>query len=961
MIGKKINKKLISDEEDENDLIINNEDEDFYGENELKSSQKKNLEMKVDDPKDSEFHSFQKEELTNESKNNDKMTNKNLFMPVPNKQNSNTNSKEITGEEKTIFSKITEDLYLDNKLYLKPKKVYFDISKAKEDNYNKLTIENYLFTCADKENSKNNKIINNFLERKTKEQNNKKIGSDPEKDDLENLKEINSDRKKETGIRHITRSSEQFIKEQKIMEERHKVYLDKLVKKHIEEEKNSIKEKPTINKQSKKIANSKKSGNKDIHLKLYEDYNIKKQKLEEKNKNEWILRENKNKKIFNEEVKQNINKLYKDYEKRKNNVKEKKIKKLNDIKNMSALSLIEKKSNIIINRKLINIYKEVIKSLFNKNISENFYMDFSEYLSFIYKLGLVDKDYNNEESEKKNLNIITNNSLLKIFDDKINNIESEYSNKFIKNKIIFSQNILKRNTFAKSRSVERIKLDEESEFKKVKNSWIIITKNKNFSKDEKGNSRRILIFILSMYGIYKGDLNDNFIKREFPFLLQDEDKSYLIDQNITKQIYRYFLIFRNKAINNVSVKNKEKDPDKSLNLINNKKENIQNDSRYRIKTIDNYNDKINFIQNNKGFETSKSRKKMIFIQKIKNNLYKNKISNDIPSEIKDNLKNEIKENSIINHNKDKGSINRSEIEKNIDNNSQRNVNNLKKNLKPKKKLIINNKINLNKGIISNSTKNIYAKNYISNKNIHTNNNLRFDNFKNVYNINKKLSPNRKFISPKNKKNIQKKPQILNKKENKLSNHNISNNEQEKQIPNLNKKSSQNKLEQSKQEKKPTVDIKRHQKEKNSSISNYIFKEDYRIKEDIESNSNLNNFEEENKEKKRISSKNFSQSEYNLENKEDIDKNTNTKDETNIKKEENSLIEKKIENNIGKRKKSKFVFKIKVKKKFIKLVINKEDDLERKINAFCEENDLDEEDKEEILEAINSNLNALKLS
>ena len=961
MIGKKINKKLISDEEDENDLIINNEDEDFYGENEVKSSQKKNLEMKVDNPKDSEFHSFQKEELTNESKNNDKMTNKNLFMPVPNKQNSNTNSKEITGEEKTIFSKITEDLYLDNKLYLKPKKVYFDISKAKEDNYNKLTIENYLFTCADKENSKNNKIITNFLERKTKEQNNKKIGSDPEKDDLENLKEINSDRKKETGIRHITRSSEQFIKEQKIMEERHKVYLDKLVKKHIEEEKNSIKEKPTINKQSKKIANSKKSGNKDIHLKLYEDYNIKKQKLEEKNKNEWILRENKNKKIFNEEVKQNINKLYKDYEKRKNNVKEKKIQKLNDIKNMSAVSLIEKKSNIIINRKLINIYKEVIKSLFNKNISENFYMDFSEYLSFIYKLGLVDKDYNNEESEKKNLNIITNNSLLKIFDDKINNIESEYSNKFIKNKIIFSQNILKRNTFAKSRSVERIKLDEESEFKKVKNSWIIITKNKNFSKDEKGNSRRILIFILSMYGIYKGDLNDNFIKREFPFLLQDEDKSYLIDQNITKQIYRYFLIFRNKAINNVSVKNKEKDPDKSLNLINNKKENIQNDSRYRIKTIDNYNDKINFIQNNKGFETSKSRKKMIFIQKIKNNLYKNKISNDIPSEIKDNLKNEIKENSIINHNKDKGSINRSEIEKNIDNNSQRNVNNLKKNLKPKKKLIINNKINLNKGIISNSTKNIYAKNYISNKNIHTNNNLRFDNFKNVYNINKKLSPNRKFISPKNTKNIQKKPQILNKKENKLSNRNISNNEQEKQIPNLNKKSSQNKLEQSKQEKKPTVDIKRHQKEKNSSISNYIFKEDYRIKEDIESNSNLNNFEEENKEKKRISSKNFSQSEYNLENKEDIDKNTNTKDETNIKKEENSLIEKKIENNIGKRKKSKFVFKIKVKKKFIKLVINKEDDLERKINAFCEENDLDEEDKEEILEAINSNLNALKLS
>ena len=42
MIGKKINKKLISDEEDENDLIINNDD-DFYGENDLKFSQKKNI------------------------------------------------------------------------------------------------------------------------------------------------------------------------------------------------------------------------------------------------------------------------------------------------------------------------------------------------------------------------------------------------------------------------------------------------------------------------------------------------------------------------------------------------------------------------------------------------------------------------------------------------------------------------------------------------------------------------------------------------------------------------------------------------------------------------------------------------------------------------------------------------------------------------------------------------------
>ena len=91
--------------------------------------------------------------------------------------NQNLNENELFNEDKTIFSKIAEDLYLDNKNYLIPKKNYLDILKTEEDNYNRLTIENYLFTCADKENSKNNKIISNFLERKTKEQNNKKIGN----------------------------------------------------------------------------------------------------------------------------------------------------------------------------------------------------------------------------------------------------------------------------------------------------------------------------------------------------------------------------------------------------------------------------------------------------------------------------------------------------------------------------------------------------------------------------------------------------------------------------------------------------------------------------------------------------------------------------------------------------------------------------------------------------------------
>ena len=249
MIGKKINKKIIPEEEDENDLIIN-DDDDFYIVNDPKLFQNKNQEINIEynPPKDSEFHSSHRGDNSNESKFNERTTNRNIFTPVPNPQSINANSKESVGEEKTIFSKITEDLYLDNKLFLQPKKIYFDMSKIKEDNYNKLTTENYLFTCADKENSKNTKIINSFLERKTKELNNKKLGNDPEKNDNENLLEAKvpySDRKKEKRGKNMCRSPEQFLKEQKILEEKHKNYIDKLTKKYIEEEKNAIKNKPT--------------------------------------------------------------------------------------------------------------------------------------------------------------------------------------------------------------------------------------------------------------------------------------------------------------------------------------------------------------------------------------------------------------------------------------------------------------------------------------------------------------------------------------------------------------------------------------------------------------------------------------------------------------------------------------------------------------------------------------------
>ena len=1048
MCSKQINKKLINEEEDDNDLIINTDD--FCMETDQKNNQKKNLEIKVEYNQSKEQEvppSSQKIEITNDSKSNEVSTNKNIFIPVPNPQILNTNnSKEPTGEEKTIFSKITEDLYLDNKLYLQPKKAYFDIGKANEDNYNKLTIENYLFTCADKENSKNNKIINDFLERKTKELNNKKIGSDPERDDSENFVEIKglcSDRKKEKGTKYQGRSPEQFIKEQKILEQKHKSYIDNLVKKYNEEEKTFIKDRPTIDKQSEKIAKMKNSGNKDIHLKLYEDYNDKKQKIEEKFRKIYIVKPmNKYKKIDNNQVMQKAKKLHNDYEKRINTVNENKIKQLNDIKNMSAVSLIEKKSNVIIYKKLINNYKIVIKSLFNKSISDKFDISYSDYLTLIFHLNLIEKNYNPKKGEEKNINITTSNNLGKNYSNIYNNFDTErYNNDNIKNKIIFSKNILRRNTYFKSRSVEKNKISEETELKTIKNSWKIITKNKEFSEKEQGNTRRILIFLLSVYGIYKGDFNDNFIQRELPFLSQDNDKTYYIEINLAQQIYKYFHIFRNNAMNNITLKIREKEKskvrdrerekdrelthDKSMNLIKYQNMKAMRDLKLNSNTVEYNNDKIS-KKNNKLFTGSKSTKKMTVFKKVNTSINKKQILNE---------KNTIEKNIIENKNniKNEKKENFTNIKKEI-NNEQANLNNLRKNLKPKKELIMKKKLNLNKGMISSSTKNISYKtnkNIISNTNTNSNSNkdikIEDKNFNNNINLAKndaskniptKIKENKNILSPILPQKIQTQninPNSLLKKENQkekekdkiIIDKKIPIKEPEKKITSLIKEEQNqiqnqiNIIENAKENKeiKENVEIKEnteikenkeiqenkeikeintkteiinHQREKNSSISNYIFKEDYRIKEDIESNSNFNNYEESVKnENKRITSQNFSESDFHIENNENIEKETNNNlpnvitninninsitNVNNINEQQIiNNIEQKKETNITKKRKSKFIFKINIKKRLIKLIINKGDDIESKIDAFCKENDLDDDDKEEIVQAINANL------
>ena len=953
MFYKGSRKKSIPEDEEDSDLIINNDE--FCILNESKTIEQNLLKLN----NNNQMPKLVKSEQKNNLYQNNRILLKNPKIPkitsdkinitdndnITNSQNTDIHKKKINNnEEKTIFSKITEDLYLDSVNNIKPKKKMNDFNKIKDDNYNKLTVENYLFTCADKENSKNQKIISDFIERKNKEQICKKIAIN-QKSSSKNVE--SSQKKHSTDYKRIkrSRSPEQFLDDQKVLEKRHKNYMDKLVKIHNEEINLRIKDRPTISKESERLANLNKNNNKDIHIKLYEEFNLRKKNIEEKNKNTFLSSEygsgaNKKLKLDNEQILENTKRLYKEYEKKIMAINENQTKQLNEIKNLSSYSLINKNSNSLILKRFINIYKNVLHILFNKNISDNFDFAFGDFLLFIYKLGLVDKDYNYEKVQKekfkqilKNLNI--NENIIKTDNDdefnintnntntkseikqlktniqKVRNVSPEVEN-HRKNLVDFSYKVLKRNTFLKTKSAgkklhnnlnENNIYENDKQFKLAKDAWKIMTKNKVFKEELLVGSIKVFLFFLSLCGIYKGKVNDTLIKQNFSFLLNNQNE--LIDVETAKHIYKYFYMYRKSIISNQIEKSKPSKKDSDIRNIELKK--IERNSKSFIKKSyhtsfskdrgDNKdkNKEIMNKRNKKLFNISKNKTgyKSYFNIKNKLNLYSN--TNSFTEKVKDN-------NCNIVPKLDKNKINK------------RNIN--KKN---------NNRI---KNLATARYQNKLFKNV--KKDIHKDENLINDyslkrNLKKInqnHNSNSSLNSNSLFCQ-----NVYE-PQ-LNK-----NNNNID-------------KSSNGAV----------GGDAEHFKEKKSSISQYIFNEDYRIKDDIESNSNFND-NEINKEKN-IAQKNNENFINNIYKDNNNDIYFNKKGNKNSLNEESNYTNKnanneKIGGTTGSKKK-KYIFKIKVRDEIIKLVINKGDDVYFKINEFCQQNNLDEDDKEQIIEAVNLKL------
>ena len=224
----------------------------------------------------------------------------------------------------------------------------------------------------------------------------------------------------------------------------------------------------------------------------------------------------------------NIERLHGEYETKKKRLDENERKKEKELNTRLSNIPSNKTSNKIIFNRFKKILVDGINNILDKKLEETFEINFSDFTKLLFKINFTTKNYyelieqslGNEENE-----IIPQNPKL-VFNSKQNNIISN-KNKF--------------------------KLDQE--YKLLIGAWKIITKNKEFKQDILGSSQRLLIFLLSVLGIYDGNNNNSFIKKEFSFIIQDDkdDNTY---SNLSNQIYKYFAIFRNNTINGLLFREK---------------------------------------------------------------------------------------------------------------------------------------------------------------------------------------------------------------------------------------------------------------------------------------------------------------------------------------------------------------------------------------------------------------------
>ena len=554
---------------------------------------------------------------------------------------------------KPVFTKISEDIYL--KFKSKPNKEIRDINKMEEDAYNKMTSDQYILTCKNRENIKNKKILRNFLDRKLKEGTFKKIGIECDRTvDINKLQDFKraltvTDRNNFKSVRAL----DQFIKTTKnIGDKKNKNAKYKNVK--IPPKGNILPQDSTfIFSDHEKAADLESDYSKNHDFKSLYDF------LSEDEEEEFV---NKTFEFENEIINSNMNfsliheeKDVKDAKDKENKVKSEKNKK------ESSSTTISKKSNENnLAKKFLNIYKDILLNNFGQKMENDFDVNFHGFLLILHKLGFTNK----------NFSILVNELESEL--DKTEHLK-EFSS-FVSNSDVSISQLSKSNLNLNKTKNCINNLKSDAEFQLCMDAWKIITEKQIFDEDISLSSKKIFIFFISVLGLCKEEKNDKIIKKECTFFINDKKMMHQFS-NSNKYIYKYFNGLRVNALKNISSDDSKQDNyNMSINLnVSNNDSNYRNYNIYE-KTYNNsnQNNKKNILdgvnensaklfkdglKEDNFFVIDKNKQSIISlsdcdnnsINLVNNSMIDNSIFSDIKNMLKDDNKNNVNDSNTLNN------------------------------------------------------------------------------------------------------------------------------------------------------------------------------------------------------------------------------------------------------------------------------------------------------------------------
>ena len=526
---------------------------------------------------------------------------------------------------KSIFSKISEAIYEHDKIKEKyPNKKILNLEKIAEDNYNQLTEEAYLYSIVNKKNNENKKIINEFLQRKKKEEKSKKIGIENDStlifETLKDLKRSNNLTDRNRSFKS-SRTLMEFLQDQKLKEEKHKMLLKKNEILKNEKINLIIRDRPYLNEESIKIMNSINRNKKDIHKRLYEEYKLKEKREKQKQKEIIQLSKNKEKKISQKEIDENSKRLYSsNIKKNRNNENQKNV----NANNYSKINpSINKNSNEIIFKRFRKKLEDSFENLCGKKLKEEFELSYLEFLNLLYYAGFTNKNYSEIIEQKFKENILLNKK------------ESLGMKYYLSNDFIIDNIICKRDKLdISSKTEESINMNNkkykeiknnlnkqnflvnEIEYKLSKDAWKLIISNKEFNDKDIAYSTKIIYFFLNVFG--NKDNCNKYIKKEFSENIKVLNE--LNNLNLSDYTYKYFQIFRNNAINKLLIR---EDGNKRKNEI---KYQNKNGPTFSLKKTFDYSNRNNYTlniihknnENNINFYLKNKERKVKKMEKVMN-------------------------------------------------------------------------------------------------------------------------------------------------------------------------------------------------------------------------------------------------------------------------------------------------------------------------------------------------------